>query len=112
MVKSAEELNIPDSGLPKSCSQCFFFSRGLAIKKIKNMALEHLDLWNEDAWRERSKRHQQGKDPTGMGGGRPLPPSPVLQRHLVREAFLSPSSTQGGQSSDLDLEEEHQGWQA
>ena len=79
MVKSAEELNIPDSGMPKSCFQHFFFSRGLAIKKIKNTALEHLDLWKEVAWKERSKKHQQGKDPTGMGGGRPIPPSLGLQ---------------------------------
>ena len=84
MVKTAEELNSPDSGMPEFCFQCcffvsFFVLRGLAIKKIKNMVLEHLDLWKEVAWRQKSKKYQQGKDPPGRGGGRPIPLFLVFQ---------------------------------
>ena len=43
------------------------------------MVLEHLDLWKEVAWRQRSKKYQQGKDPPGRGGGRPIPLFLVFQ---------------------------------
>ena len=58
MVKSAEEVHSPDSGMPEFCFQCCVcvymcvcvcVLRGLAIKKIKSMALEHLDSWKEAA---------------------------------------------------------------
>ena len=72
MIKSAEEGNSPDSGMPEFCllcglcvCVCVWVLKELAIKKIKNMGLEHLIYGRRLPEGRGSKKHQQGKDPPG-----------------------------------------------